>query len=450
MLSNGSQNIEKNRSRIEVSLLSHFGRGVFERKETKMKVFGGNGKRENNSGRASGSDRADGTGRNYINDNNRGYNNPEPPRRRAPQPKKKGKAGKTVLIVLIVLAIIAACVFIYWKMTTKPPDTANIPSDPQATVKVTDTATREVGRYYTLLVVGIDQLQANTDTIMVVRYDAVENKANIVSIPRDTLVNVPNSVKKINAVFSYAKADDKSGIDALMDEVEGICGFRPDSYVFIDTNVFVQAIDQLGGVYYDVPVNMDYDDITPDINYEFHIHVQKGYQLLNGENALGVFRFRQNNNGTGYGMGDIDRLTTQHGLIKAVAEQALQLKNLTNLVSIAKLVSENCQTNLTYGNMQWYAAEFLKMSMDNINIMTLPGDYSCSIRGGSYVSINVDEWMTMVNTYINPLKNPIKAEDCNILHEISNTGAYEPDPNNLLVTDGSEIEGGIKSFYRFG
>ncbi len=419
-----------------------------------MKVFGGNGKRENNSGRGASSGRAGNTGRNYINDSDRGYNNEEILRKRAPQPKKKKKSGKSVLIVLLILALIAAGVFLYWKITTRPPETTDIPTDP-TTVQITDTETREVGRYYTLLVVGIDQLQANTDTIMVVRYDAVENKANIVSIPRDTLVNVPESVKKINAVFSYAKADGKSGIDALMDEVEGICGFRPDSYVFIDTNVFVQAIDKLGGVYFDVPVNMNYDDYADNngdgnCEYVFTIHVQKGYQLLNGENALGVFRFRQNNDGTGYGMGDIDRLDTQHALIKAVADQALQLKNLTNLVSIAKIVNDSSQTNLTYGNMQWYASEFLKMSSDNINIMTLPGDYSCSIRGGSYVSIKVDEWMTMVNTYLNPLKNPIKPEDCNILYQISNTGAYEPDPNNLVVTDGSEIEGGIKSFYSFG
>ena len=115
----------------------------------------------------------------------------------------------------------------------------------------------------------------------------------------------------------YADNKGESGIDALMKYVGDITGFMPDNYVLIDTNVFVKAIDALGGVYFDVPVDMNYDDFSDfnndgTVDYEFHIHVQKGYQLLNGENALGVFRFRQNNNGTGYAMGDIERLEAQH------------------------------------------------------------------------------------------------------------------------------------------
>lgn len=421
-----------------------------------MKVFGGNGRRANNSGDGTEARRADVQGGNNINEDNRGNNNGSAPRRAprpAPKPKKKGRGW---LIALIIIALIVGGVYIWWTLSTKAPDVSgNVPSDPDASPVITQTATREVGRYYTVLVVGIDQLNANTDTIMLVRYDAVEHKANVVSIPRDTLVNVPYPAKKINAVCSYAKADGEDEIEALKDEVEAITGFRPDNYVFINTEVFMQAIDELGGVYFDVPVNMNYDDYADNdddgvYEYVFTIHVQKGYQLLNGKNALGVFRFRQNNDGTGYGMGDIDRLETQHTLIKAVAKQALQLKNLTNLIQIAQIVIDNAQTDLTIGNMQWYAAEFLKMSTDDINIMTMPGNYSCSIRQGSYVSISVDEWMTMVNTYLNPLKNPIKAEDCNILYQLAPDSGYNPEAANYAVTNGGDVAGGLDSFYSFG
>lgn len=422
-----------------------------------MKVYGGNGNRVKNSGHSAPALKSGSAGGNNINYSNRGNNNTERSvRGSVAQPKQKKKGGKAVLIVLLVIALIVGGAFVYWTVTTKPPETGNnqgdnnLPAGADASPEITDTATREIGRYYTVMVVGIDQLNANTDTIMVARYDAVENKANLISIPRDTLVNVPNPVKKINAVYSYAESKGNSGIEALLDEVEEICGFRPDSYVFVNTEVFKQAIDCLGGVFYDVPVDMNYDDITPNMNYEFHIHVQKGYQLLDGENALGVFRFRQNNDGTGYGMGDIDRLETQHALIKEVAKQALQVKNLTKLVEIAQIVIDNSQTNMTYGNMQWYAQEFLKMSMDDINIMTLPGDYSCSIRKGSYVGIKSDEWITMVNQFLNPLKQPIKAENCNILYQVANDGAYQLNPSNFVVTDGGEVEGGLDSFYSFG
>lgn len=422
-----------------------------------MKVFGGNGRRANDSDYGAEKRRGGDTGRNNINDAQRGNNNTNASRRgeTSKQPKQK-KKGRGWLIALIIIAIIVGGAYIYWQITTAPPDTSgNLPSDPNATVNITDTPTREVGRYYTVLVVGIDQLQANTDTIMLVRYDAVEHKVNIVSIPRDTLVNVPQSVKKINTVFSNAESDGDSGIDALLDQVKAISGFRPDSYVFIDTEVFMQAIDELGGVYFDVPVNMNYDDYADNnddgvTDYVFTIHVQKGYQLLNGTNALGVFRFRQNNDGTGYGMGDIDRLETQHALIKAVAQQALQLKNLTSLIGIAQIVIDNAQTDLSLGNMQWYAAEFLKMSMDDINIMTLPGNYSCTVRAGSYVSISVDEWLAMVNTYLNPLKNPITKENCDILYQTAPDSGYNPEASNYAVTNGGQVEGGVDSFYHFG
>ncbi len=424
--------------------------GVSKGMVTKMKVFGGNGRRENNSGREVRAHRAGGAGGNYIDNYDRGYNNAEAPVRRTAQPRKPRKKGRGWLIALLVIAIIAACVFIYWKVTTRPPETVDIPADAEATPQLTDSPNRVIGRYYTVLVVGVDQLGANTDTIMVARYDAVEHKVNVISIPRDTLVNVPDPVKKINAVYSYATSDDEDGIDALMDEVEGICGFRPDNYVFIDTNVFIQAIDALGGVYFDVPIDMNYDDYADNDNdgvceYVFTIHVQKGYQLLNGENALGVFRFRQNNNGTGYAMGDIQRLETQHGLIKAVAQQALQLKNAAKLIEIAQLVFDNAQTNLTIGNMQWYAQEFLKMSMDDINISTMPTT-GAWINGLSYVTINVDDWINIVNTQLNPFKNPIEADDCRIVRQ-KNPEPTEKSytPGNYYTTSGEEV---YTNFYK--
>ena len=404
-----------------------------------MKVFGGNGHRDNNSDRGKQTRRAGNAGGNNINDESLGNNNVRKARKGA-KPAKKKNVGKTFLIIFLVIAAIVGGFYIWWMATSEPPttgDNQNLPADPDATVQITDTDTREIGRYYTVLLVGQDQIGCNTDTIMVVRYDAVNHSANMVSIPRDTLVNISASVKKINTIYY----NDNGGIDALMDGVQDILGFRPDNYVVVDTSAFEDVVDCLGGFYFDVPVDMNYEDPTQNLS----IHIQKGYQWLNGENALKVYRFRAT-----YGMGDIDRLEVQHNLIKAAASQMLKLSNITNLFEAAKIISDGSETNLTYGNMQWYAAEFLKMSIDDINIMTLPGDYSCTIRGGSYVSIKVDEWMTMVNTYLNPLKQPIQATNCNILSQITNDGAYEPSASNFTVTNGGEIAGGLKSFYHFG
>ena len=345
---------------------------------------------------------------------------PPPPGKK---PKKKKNPWKIVGIVVLILALLAGGVYAYWHFTTKPPDVAAPSAAPDETsqpINITDTADREVGKYYTLLLVGKDAIGYNTDTIMIMRYDTVNMKANIYSIPRDTLVDVPYSVKKINSVYFQEKNGKQGGISALMDEIEDICGFRPDNYAVVDTSIVAKVIDTLGGVDFNVPVNMNYDDPQQDL----HIHINKGQQHLNGENFVKVFRFRST-----YAMGDIDRLNVQHDLIKAAAGQWITLGNIDKLFSAAKIMIQSAETNLSYGNMQWYAQEFMKMDASNISLATMPGDYSLEYRGGSYVGINVDEWLTAVNSELNPLKKTITKEDCKI--------AYKTEGGNFAVTDGS-------------
>jgi LCP family protein required for cell wall assembly len=346
-----------------------------------------------------------------------------------PSGKKPGgkKGWKIVGIIFLVLLAIAGAGYAYWHFTTKPPDVAQTtetpsPDETENPVSITDNGEREVGRYYTLLLVGKDAIGANTDTIMLMRYDAVNRNLNVYSIPRDTLVDVPYSVKKINGVYFQEKDGKQGGIDALMNEVEEISGFRPDNYVVVDVKVVAQVIDTLGGVDFDVPVNMNYDDPAP--NQNLHIHINKGMQHLSGENFVKVFRFRAT-----YAMGDIDRINVQHDLIKAALGQWLKLGNIDNLFSAAKILVSNAETDLSYGNMQWYAQEFLKMDMSGISLATMPGDYSLTYHSGSYVGINVDEWLKDVNLYLNPMKAEITKDHCQIV--------YKTADGDFAVTDGS-------------
>lgn len=415
-----------------------------------MKVYGGNGHRGNNKDSGSAARRSSGTGSNNINNSQKGNNNTGASRKKAeppPEPKKKG--GKGVLIALLIIVALIGGAYGYWVITTRPPDVGNdlenTGDQPDDALELIDTPTREIGHYYTVLVVGEDQLEENTDTIMLARFDAVEKKVNIVSIPRDTVVNVPWKVKKINTV--YYNGD--NGIDSLMDEVKNITGFRPDNYVVVKTSVFEKVIDALGGVWFDVPVDMDYGDyalLNSGESYEFTINVKKGYQLLNGYDALGVFRFRQNNDGTGYAMGDIERLDTQHDLIMAIAEQALKLNSIPKLYNMAQIVIENSQTDLTIGNLQWYVQKFMQMSMDDISISTMPTVGSW-INGLSYVTINVDEWMTVVNEELNPMKYEIKPENCAIMCQKSPEPTRDSlTPGNYYTTNGTET---YTNFYKY-
>lgn len=255
-----------------------------------------------------------------------------------------------------------------------------------------------------MLVVGRDRVGLNTDTIMVARFDCNNHTVNIVSIPRDTLVNVPWAVKKVNSVYGSA------GIDGLITEIEDLVGFGIDSYAVVNTYVFQQIIDCIGGVYFDVPIYMYYDDPEQDL----HISLSPGYQLLNGDQCEQVVRFRQNNDGTGYPNGDIGRIETQHAFLNALAKQVLQLGNISNLPQIISLVIDNTDTNLSSGNIAFYAQEFLKMRSEDINFYTLPYD-SVYIRGGSYVSIQLEPWLDMINTYLNPFTVDVTAANLDVL-----------------------------------
>jgi len=384
-----------------------------------------------------------------------GYDDPryrqsaQQPQRRAPQqtryaappskpPKKKKSGWKVFGTVLLVLAILVGCAYAYWMITTKAPTKA---SQSAASPKPTDlnadqseAVASASDRYYTLLIVGKDVAGLNTDTMMLCRYDSLEHKMNICSLPRDTLVNIKASVKKLNNVY----AANNASIDALMDGVKDVTGFRPDNYVLIDTKVFVQVIDAMGGVDFDVPVNMNYEDFVQDL----YIHINKGYQHLDGTQTMQVFRFRHT-----YANGDLGRIDVQHDLIKACAGQWLQLGNWNKLLPAAKIILDNADTNLSYGNMQWYAKEFMKMSIDDISFMTMPNT-GCMIRNLSYVSINVDDWITMVNTYLNPTDTPITKEDCNILYQLRpESGKYTVTAANYAVTNGGEVAGGVNSFF---
>ena len=95
---------------------------------------------------------------------------------------------------------------------------------------------------------------------MLAAFDITAKKVNVMSIPRDTMVNVKRAVKKINAAYTVGG---KSGnIEELLSEVESVVGFKPDRYAVVSLQGFIDLIDEIGGVTVDVPIDMKYNDPT--------------------------------------------------------------------------------------------------------------------------------------------------------------------------------------------
>lgn len=222
------------------------------------------------------------------------------------------------------------------------------------------------------LVMGISEdIEAKlTDTIMLCAYYPNEQKVSILSIPRDTFVGnsttSADSYDKINALYQTSP-------EKTLEAVRNLTGIDVRNYVVISNNALRDVVDEIGGVYFDVPMNMNYDNW----GQKLHINLKKGYQLLDGDKAEQLVRFRHNNDGTTYpseyGTQDIGRMRTQREFLKAAATQILSGNNIFKIDDIMQVVFENIETNLKMEDIIKYIPSATEFNPENIQSEMLPG-----------------------------------------------------------------------------
>ncbi len=291
--------------------------------------------------------------------------------------------------------------------------------------------------WYTFLLVGTDQDDGNTDTIMVVSYDTKNQDINIMSIPRDTMINEKWDIKKINSVYSRTG----NSIDSLAKRVQKLIGFKPDFYVKVELEMFVKLVDLVDGVEFDVPQDMNYDDDWQDL----HIHLKKGVQTLNGKDAMGLVRFRR------YSEGDIKRVEVQQSFMKALIKECLSIKHWGKIKAYIDLAMENVETDLDSGSVVWFAANVLGLNgvsalkMEDVETCTLPGDYWDSAwsrdthQDQSYVTIYPKQVVELVNESFNPYEQKVNTSMLDAMSILKNgdiassTGSVKDTQHNAVM-----------------
>ena len=117
--------------------------------------------------------------------------------------------------------------------------------------------------------------------------------------------NNVSSNDKINSLY------DEKNPKKILNKVNKITGLNINYYITINNDALIKLVDIIGGVEFDVPINMNYDDKSQNL----HIHLKKGTQIIDGEKAEMLLRFRHNNNGTTYsteyGDNDYGRMKTR-------------------------------------------------------------------------------------------------------------------------------------------
>ena len=309
---------------------------------------------------------------------------PESRRRGRPE-KPKRRNGLRIALVLVLLLTIGAAVF-HFLIARAPQSEAAL-------------SARKKG-CATILVAGTDEGGYRTDSMLLLNIERTEKAIHLVSIPRDTLIYCEYSVPKINSAYGWAGGGE-AGMQELLLRVSEIIGFEPDGYAVVDLSVFEQLVDLMGGITFDVPVDMHYSDPAQGLN----IDLQAGTQHLNGEQAMQVARFR-----SGYATADLGRIEVQRSLVSAALRQWVSPKGMLHLSKAVKLVLEHTNTNLTKANLLWLAESFLLCGRSDIASATLPG-YAANFTSGSYYVLDAGGVADIVNRYLNPYEKEVQAAE---------------------------------------
>ncbi len=289
--------------------------------------------------------------------------------------KAKKSTGKKILIGILIVLLLGIAWFTYrtykngWGL-----------SGMLATVVGHDENTKKNLSEIKVLILGVstDLDSELTDTIMVASYNPNTQKANLLSIPRDSYTG-KNTAKataslKINALYNIEKTPEKT-----LKAVNEITGLDIKYYVIVKTEALIQLVDAIGGVEFNVPIDMKYDDPTQDL----HIDLKAGTQKLDGEKAEQVLRFRHSNPDkiTGqmstypseYGNDDFGRMRTQRDFISALLKQTLKPGNIFKLGEILEIAHKNVETNLELSYIKDYIPYAVEFNTDNLQTATLPG-----------------------------------------------------------------------------
>lgn len=282
--------------------------------------------------------------------------------------------------------------------------------------------------FYTFLVAGRDVVSGGTDTIILITYDTKGKAVSAISLLRDTMINTSASSKRLNAVFSRNRGDrslpDKertaNGMSALKQEVSKLTGIYPDFYVLVEWEAIGELVDAIGGVWFDVPYRMWYEDDVQGLN----IDQEKGYRLLSGDDAMQVVRWRQNNGiGGNLRLGDVQRIQIQQDFLKAVIQQSMEkFTDLAAITRMAGVFSRNVETDMSVTDLAWFGktAVLGGLEMDNVHFMTIPytGEMVWSRTYGnmqSYVAVKPDEGLEMINRYLSPFAEPMHLSELDLM-----------------------------------
>lgn len=274
------------------------------------------------------------------------------------------------------------------------------------------------------LMVGVDSRQegdrSRADTIIVARIDPKQLSAVLISIPRDTYVNIPGHGKtKINAATAYG------GAALAIETVKELTGLPISHYIEIDFAGFKEVVDALGGVTVYVPERIN------DIEAAGYIRsasvIEAGNQRLDGAKALTFVRTRD------FPAGDLQRIENQQVFLRALLDEFFKAENALRIPSLANAVAEQVTTDMTVGELIGLANQMRGMDDSSLQTVTMPGSPK-RIGNGSYIVVDEEAFAGILERVKagQPIAPAADLADAQII---------TPEQVSVSVRNGAGIEG---------
>ncbi|HAA81635.1 MAG: Cell envelope-related transcriptional attenuator [Caldanaerobacter subterraneus] len=285
------------------------------------------------------------------------------------------KRKKWFIFFLILSIVASGAFFVYYKYIriTKHPESV-FNNDNKNNISNSEQALPKDKVYIAFL--GLDKNDERvhtlgsfrTDTIMIFSIDLNDKVVKVLSIPRDTYVDIPGFHKdKINAAYVYGGMGEK-GYALSLKTISDFLGIDVPYYISIDMQTIPDIVDAIGGVPLDVEVNM----------HSHGANLDKGYQILDGQKACQYLRWRYDP------MGDINRIKRQQKFIIAFANQLKsKAKDVSTYINLYNTFKGKLYTNLNYEQILALIYAVKDISPDSIEKFTVPGDFY-DLNGISY------------------------------------------------------------------
>lgn len=230
-----------------------------------------------------------------------------------------------------------------------------------------------------------ESMGARSDTNIVVRVDPTTNSATLVSIPRDTMINIDGyGYCKFNAAYSYG------GAALAIKEASELLGVNISHYAEVDFDSLIGLVDTVGGVDVTVDQRINDPDADGSVIGQKKIIIEAGEQHMDGETALVFARSRA------YADGDFTRTANQRKLIAALAEKILSMP-LAKLPGIVQTAAGSITTDLSVTDLYSLATQFQdggELSMTSCMVPSITGMY----KSASYVFCDENALATMMQT----------------------------------------------------